>query len=400
MIRKKIAVISSGHIPSNWAHSINTVEAANGFYKANQDVELFSPLRWNEAKLLRKIKSIHKYYGIPHSISVNLIRDTTFHYYQEIFPLNRFFELNARFFTPRTDSHHDIENKIAKMVFKNNFSLAYCRCYRAPIHCINYGIDTIIETHSGNIKNPDLIRLFSLAKNKHFIGIITISEILKERYVEAGVPKEKIIILNGGVDIRKFHFRDPSYARRKMGISSTSKIVTYSGSLSPDRGIFYLINAAKNLKDIQFLFIGGNGNQIRFWKKRCAENKISNVLFMGYVEHYRVPLLLAASDILILPYTSDLETYQWMSPIKLFEYIAAGKPIIASDLSSLTKLLHNNLNSLVIPEKNSRAIEDAIFLLLSNPLLAARISSQAASDAKLFDIKERAVSILKYFNLQ
>ena len=104
------------------------------------------------------------------------------------------------------------------------------------------------------------------------------------------------------------------------------------------------------------------------------------VHFTGLVAHAAVPDLLAAADIAVVPYPS-MPTELWLSPLKLFEYMAAGKAIVASAVGQLTDVIHEGHNGLLVAPGASQAMATALQRLLADPALCRRLGEQARLDA-------------------
>ena len=124
---------------------------------------------------------------------------------------------------------------------------------------------------------------------------------------------------------------------------------------------------------------------------------LDNVIFSGFVENRMVPMYLKAADVLLMPYTRDTPTYKWMSPLKLFEYIAAGRPIIATDLEPIKNKIENMETGILIKEKSGKEIAKAIRLILNNKVLADKLSRNAERKAENYSWEKRAGVILNEF---
>ena len=198
----KIAVISSGNIPSQWAHSLNTMKHAEGFFKLGYNVEILTVERLLEKKLKLQ-KNVLDFYDINHNIKIVYFKDNPLFYFNLIATLNNFFK-NLKILIPKIQNFYDPEEHMSNYCKKHNFDLAYCRSYRATYHNLIKKIPSILETHTPFVKTPNLKRVLNISKNKYFKGLITISDILKKKFINEGVPKEKILVLEDAVDLKKF----------------------------------------------------------------------------------------------------------------------------------------------------------------------------------------------------
>ena len=159
---------------------------------------------------------------------------------------------------------------------------------------------------------------------------------------------------------------------------------------------------ANKLKDIKFLIIGGNKEQIN---KLKINVKNKNIFFTGHIENSKVSEILLNCDVLLMPYQKTLatanngpSTTNWMSPLKLFEYLEYGKPIISSDLKVLREVLINEYNSLLVPFDDLNKWIDAIEILKNNDELRFRLSGNSRKTAKKYYWNERAKNIISHYN--
>lgn len=399
----KIAIISD-HIPYPAAHSINIMKHSEGFFRLDYDVEVLTVKRLKEKLYLLKIGDIHDFYDINRQIKIKSFRDYSFLYFRGIkFVKNYFYILNILFekFLPNIHTILNPEKKISEYCKKNNIDLIYCRrTYKAAIYNIFNKIPTIIETHNFNIQDPYLKKLLSLSKNKYFKGLITISDELKKRFVKMGIPKEKIIVLEDAVDLSKFDSVNEHkiVLRRKLNLPLNKKIILHLGNLSDGRGIDTLLDATKFLDNLNlaFYFVGGTKKRIRSWKKYKINRKIkSEIIFLGFLQHKQVPLYLKSADILIAPYTSECKTAEWMSPIKIFEYMASKVPFIASNLKRIVEICGND-NCLIFKEKDPKDLSEKIITLINDTQLQNKLIYNAYRNVKKNTYLERCKAIISF----
>ena len=124
---------------------------------------------------------------------------------------------------------------------------------------------------------------------------------------------------------------------------------------------------------------------------------LANVVFAGHVAPERVPLYQAAADVLVLPNTAQATiSREHTSPLKLFEYMAAGRPIVASDLPSLREVLRHGDNAWLVQPDDPAALAQGIQHLLAEPTLAARLAAQAQEEVQAYTWEQRAERILSF----
>jgi glycosyltransferase involved in cell wall biosynthesis len=129
------------------------------------------------------------------------------------------------------------------------------------------------------------------------------------------------------------------------------------------------------------LVLVGDGSRRQAMMQRATDLGLDHVAqFTGLVTHAEVPPLLAAADIAVVPYP-PMETDLWLSPLKLFEYMASGKAIIASAVGQLTEVVQDGRNGLLIPPGDVPAMTAALQRLIGSPALRSQLGQQAREDA-------------------
>lgn len=394
----KIAVIYSADLPNTYANSINTMKHANAFLQLGHDVTVFYVS-------INKINSsnIHDFYDISEKIKFIA------------FPENLFFSRKGKFWkkihsiadmitNDRVRYIFDSQKKIADYIIKGNFDFVYARNFRASYHIIKQKIPIIVETHAPNTQNPQLRKLLSLSKYQNF-KISTISEILKHNFVEAGMPHRSIIVNEDAVDFEKFTNikQNKTELRELLNLPVNKKIICYSGSLKPGKGIKSLIETANQLKqssDIVFLIVGGNNIEVSKFKKISDNFRLKNIIFTGFVKQSKIPMYLKSADILIMLYSyfekktvMDLNT---TSPIKLFEYMASKKPIIISRIPTIEKIVKHNKHVIMQEPDNINETKNNILKLINSKVTQEKIAQNAFELAKKYTYINRCKNILKY----
>jgi len=199
-----------------------------------------------------------------------------------------------------------------------------------------------------------------------------------------GVRDERVEVLPNGVDLERFHpGRDGSSVRRALGWDE-SFVVGFAGTLKAWHGTEILVDAFARLHAARpraRLLLVGHGPMRKSLEKRLARAGLSGVAhFTGEVTHEAVADHLAAADVLVAPYTPSERFY--FSPLKLYEYMALGKPVVASDIGQLAEVLDPGANALLVPPGDVEALEAALERLERDPALAHRLAGEAARTAR------------------
>jgi glycosyltransferase involved in cell wall biosynthesis len=171
------------------------------------------------------------------------------------------------------------------------------------------------------------------------------------------ITENDVLVAHDGVDIERFNdLPEVRGARRILGLPEHRFIAGYAGHLYPGKGIETIEKLAKQLPQITFLVAGGEPDVVSKWRKKLKDVGVMNILFCGFVANTELPLYLAACEVLLLPIqritlgSGGGNIAKWTSPMKLFEYMASRRLIIASDLPVLREILSENNAVLCQPQ--------------------------------------------------
>ena len=205
---------------------------------------------------------------------------------------------------------------------------------------IRSGIPVIYEREHDqyNKYDPEIVnsRLFQVA--------ITVADSVRDNMIAMGMPSEKIVKLPLSFN-SSFLTRYPEAVaqwREKLLTNQREKLVVYSGGLYSFKGVNLLIEVARKLPQIQFAFAGGKPEQLQNYRDLVAEKQLDNVTFLGYIQHDELPSLLQSADILAHPHLSGAAS-TFTSPLKFFEYLASGMPIVATEIPPLKEFQTQNI---------------------------------------------------------
>jgi glycosyltransferase involved in cell wall biosynthesis len=173
-------------------------------------------------------------------------------------------------------------------------------------------------------------------------------------------------------------------------------IVGYAGHLYPWKGVDILLEALVQLPGTQGLIVGGLPAEADLQRTRDLAGRLglaSRVTFTGWIEPPLVAQALDNADVLVLPNTATKISASYTSPLKLFEYLAMGKPIVASDLPSIREVLTNGENAVLITPSDAAALAGGIRQLIDDGAFAERLARRAFEDAGAFSWDKRAERI-------
>jgi glycosyltransferase involved in cell wall biosynthesis len=216
--------------------------------------------------------------------------------------------------------------------------------------------------------------------------VICVSEAGKARLIQNWqVPEEKIVVFPNAVDVQRFkpHPEIRAEVRASLGIENNPLII-FVGSFYKWHDVPTLLKAFARVIDTHGdarLLLVGDGLQRKAMAGLAAELGISQfTTFTGMVPHREVPRLMAAADLAVVPYPK-LDEEIWLSPLKLFEYMASGVAIIASKVGQLTDVIQDSINGLFVPAGDASALSSALEKLMDDQHLRRRLSQQAREDA-------------------
>lgn len=226
--------------------------------------------------------------------------------------------------------------------------------------------------------------------------IIVLTNPAREDLIEKGITQEKICVVPDAVD--PMLFKNPlskEAARQKLVLPLHQTIILYTGHLYAWKGVHTLVDAGEKLpSNTHVYFVGGTEQDVLQFKERNKGKDYMTIV--GYVPHAEVPLWLWASDILVLPNSSrENISSRYTSPLKLFEYMMAKRPIIASDLPSIRDVLTTENATLFTPD-DPQALQSAISRVLTNTEISLKKAEKAFHDASSYTWEKRAGEILHF----
>jgi glycosyltransferase involved in cell wall biosynthesis len=162
---------------------------------------------------------------------------------------------------------------------------------------------------------------------------------------------------------------------------------------------------AKALPRINFLWVGGMDTHIAPWKETLASQDIQNVTITGFIPNSQLPQYQAAADILVMPYAQKIEGSSGgniapvINPMKMFDYLSAGRPIIASNIPVFHEVLNSNLAVFCDPD-DAEAWSSAIEMLSKDRLLRQSMREAALDTAEKYSWKNRATRSIAKLELK
>ena len=263
------------------------------------------------------------------------------------------------------------------------------------------GIPTVYDAHHPPVNRAAERIIDSFSRSPNLLGMSFNSQGLRKIYSRLGIAGRTPVVAPNGFELEAFEGEsDISSLRARLGLPLDRKIVCYCGNTYRGRGIEILARAAVQMPEVEFLIVGGRERDNALWREMARQSGAGNFRMKGFVLQREVSAYLLASDILVMPYSSGVtirdgtEAGEFTSPLKLFEYMAAGKPIVATGVPSVLEILAPGENSVVTSPDDAEEFIQALGLVLGDSELRARISEGARSDAAEYTWEKRVEKII------
>jgi glycosyltransferase involved in cell wall biosynthesis len=374
MTQPKILYISRSRIPSDQANCVQVLKMCAGF-AAHAEVELAAPYFREDARL----------------------RDTL----QERFAL-------ARPFTVRWLPYPHFRKRFAVRGFAlaatvyakvRGFRLAYTRDPWVAYWLARSGIHTGFESH--DLKEDRRYPIWQMLVSDRSLspdlrGVFCITRRLLEDSIAAGARDDILHVAPDGVDLQRFQNpMSQAEARNALGLPEQGPWIVHAGHIYEGRGGEELIQALAKIPGTRLLFAGGKPADVARVRAIAAQQGLTDrVRFEGMVPNARIPLYLWAADVLVMPYTTRTPIMASISPMKMFEYMAAERPIVSTDFPTLREVLHDGENAVLVAPDSPATLAAGIRRLLDDPGLGARIARQARQDVEQYTWERRAEKIM------
>lgn len=240
-------------------------------------------------------------------------------------------------------------------------------------------------------------RRWLLEASRGVQGIIAISGGVREDLMKLGISSERMIVEHDGFQPERFESA-PSRedARTELGLDASRPVVVYTGGLLEWKGVDLLVDAARELSDLQFVVAGGMDRDVE--ALRAKASGVANVRIDGFQPPARVPLYLAAADAGVVPNRSTPPiSARYTSPLKIFESMAVGLPLVVSDLSSMRDVLDESQALFVEPDDAS-ALASGIAELLGDEARREAMAAALRAEAEQHTWTARARRILDWID--
>ena len=320
----RILYVSSSTAPSRAANSVHVMKMCQAMARRGHEVRLLTLKRPEHEAV--GVEDVFQYYGV-----------------------DRCFELRPKAF-PVLPGRQLIYAVAAWWeAWRWGPDLVYGRYFPAMAVTGLTGFQVVWESHERAWDRSWLAKVLAslLIKARGFRKLVVISDALKTMYVDSGlIDGAEVVVAHDAAD------PGPTASNDDKG---SPFCVGYVGGIYPGRGIEQVLACADRLPDVEFHFVGGTSNDMQ--RVLGVGRLASNVVCHGYLSPKEVPSIRAGFDVLLAPYQRKVavwggtgDTSAFMSPLKIFEYMASGRPMICSDLPVLREVLNEKNAVLVEPD--------------------------------------------------
>lgn len=378
-----VVILRAGWLPTRQANGLQTISMGHAFAKLGFQTTLYyipspyvknDPLRFYDSK--------------PQIILKPLPR--------AVFPINKSFKLEKLRSLPSFVHAFVWSGIVSHLTSGSKVDLFFVREPMIAWWLGRRGLPTVLEIHEMP-KGRERIFIRWASQQTSVKLVLAVTEHLRsdlER--ELHVPSDKLLTLHDGVELDTFSCSiTKKEARQRLGLPLDKPLVVYTGDLSGEKGVDTLVRAAPMLNGIGIVIVGGAPLDKERLQRVLQEINGNNVTLTGFKSHSDALLFQKAADVLALPHSMKfVHSRYYTSPLKLFEYMAAGVPIVASDLPSHREVIRHGENGWLVKPDNPGALAQGIHSLLENNAVAQRLAKQATRDVQSYTWEQRASEIL------
>jgi len=258
---------------------------------------------------------------------------------------------------------------IREYIKKNKIDIIHCHGYKSNFYGLlaSKGQIPSVTTNHNWLTAHWRLKIYCILDSlwiRFFDRIVAVSNEIKEDMLKYKIPEKKIRVIDNGIDIKRFDTEKVGKNIKKdLGIDENVKVIGTIGSLQIEKGHIYLLKAAKQvldvMKDIKFIIVGDGSlrKQLEAYSRESGIEK--HVIFMG--TRKEIPELLMAMDIFVLPSIKE------GLPAALLEAMAAKRPVIATRVGAIPKVIENKDIGVLVEPKDIIGLRDAIMNLINDP---------------------------------
>lgn len=395
----RLAYIANIRLPTEKAHGFQICKMCDAFASVCTAVTLYHPHRKQTAALEgMQPRDAFAYYNIASTFAIETVPalfDVIAHEQHLPRRLVRVVRrLQERRFTQQS----------GRAAAAQGATLYYTRDFEVANRLTANRYPTVLEAHSVP-KGQDFRALAAAAQRPSLALGVALTQFIRKALLEVGIPNQKVVVEPDSVDLTQYaDLPRPAEAKAALGLPTDRPVIGYIGrfeTMGMDKGIHFLIEMMAHLPKLEpaplLLCVGGPLDQLSSYHALAAAVGVSNndIRFVDRVPNAAVPQWISAIDIATLPYPFTEHFAYYMSPMKLFEYLAGGKAIVSTRLPSLEEVLVDHKNGRFAPHDDPRQFAAIVAELLCNPAQRKSLEKEARLDAGRYTWRARAKRILE-----
>lgn len=387
--RRPLVLVANARMPSERAQSLQVAQCSAAYQRAGAPTTLLFAAR-RRAAALPAGESLWDFYGVPPGDRPDARAIPCVDWIDRV--------PRALQYAPARLQEQTFSRNAARAILADfGAARVLSREVEAALALLRRGReDVFLEIH--RVGGGRLRRRWLLEAARRARGILAISGGVRADLVAAGVPEHQIRVEHDAFEASQFaRLPGPKEARSALGLPQEVPLAVYAGGLLPWKGVDLLVDAARALPGVYFVIAGGMAKDVR--KLRARAGGLANLRIDGFQPPARVPVLLAAADLAVVPNRSKPAiSSRYTSPLKIFEAMAAGVPIVASDLPSLRELLEHERDALLVPPDDAAALARGIERLAGDAALRAKLAANLRSRAAQHTWDARARRVLGWMD--
>jgi glycosyltransferase involved in cell wall biosynthesis len=384
MTVKRLIYIVNARLPTQKAHGYQICKMCEAFAQNGMEVQLWHPYRHQDSSEL-KGRGVFDYYGLRQVFGVRTVRNF------DVVRLERVFSRAS--FTSLFSLHAFLWGLYAVLkARKEKADLYYTRDSVIAYWLSLLRLPTVYEEHLVPRRAQRAI-LRRLARQSELRLVVVLTSFIKKGFLQMGFSDEKVLVVPDAVDLSLFaNLPGKEECRERLGLPQDRVIIGYIGrfrTMEMEKGIPELVQAMANLRssngrEALLLCVGGPMDPVPEYLAIARRYGVPEyrLRFVDRVPNSQVPFWMRACDIVTIPWGWTQFSAFFTSPLKLFEYMAAGVPIVASDLPSLSEILRHGENAWMVRPGNSCALAAEIQYILDNQDLGRKLVDQAKKDVQ------------------
>jgi glycosyltransferase involved in cell wall biosynthesis len=386
----KICILSDEHYPHTGADTIVIINTAAALGAAGADVELITPRLWRGHESAEEIMD---HYGVGPTFRLTRLPSWP--------PPERRLRLEKL--------AHGLAGPLYATLKRAD--VIHSRDLLPLLVAHAAGRPWSFETYRRHAEEkpwlPGITRRIGLGRA---VGAVAHSRASADSLARMGFLPDAVLVARPGVAPDRFEPRlDPRAAREQLSLPAEGPLVVYVGNVGPSKGTDEITDLAARVPEARFLVVGGTDAAVEALRRDLGASGVTNVILAGHQPPGRVAPFLYAADVLYVPaiyhnaYAGSLAGLLRIrtlpgTPLKLYGYLAAGRPVVSADQPHTRDLLRHEETAVMVPPGDSEAAAAAIRRVLGDTALSRRLSENALSMSRELTWENRGKKMLAFFD--